>query len=543
MNNSELIAAILERAGVRRVFGVPSGPTLPLMEALRNSPLEYVLTAHESSAGFMADATGRLTGAPGVCVATLGPGATNLATGVGNGLLDAAPILAFTCTVDTRLLNRRVQMRIDHHALFAPLTKASFRLESGRVGETVARAVRIALSEPPGPVHLDLPEDVAIAEAEEPIPDLDAPERAPPASAEELRRVADALARSRRPLAILGISLTRANARDDLLAFIEERNLPFVTTLMAKGYLPDDHPLNAGVVGRARRRDVKQFSDRADLILGVGYDVIEINYEDWVRGGVPVASVDVRAADVDRSVNLKAEAVGDLEGSLRYLRDLPAGKTAWTEDEIKENRERLERNLRPLGYGFCPHEVIDVLREELPDDGLMVCDVGGHLHQVASQWTARRPFTTLSTNGWSSMGYAIPAALAAKLARPEWEVLAIVGDGCFQMMAGEMATARRLGLRVLFVVLNDGELALIRVKQERKGLEVYGVDLGPGGQGEGKGRGAPVEPPPHYFGVPCVAARSPEELREAVHGAFAADGPTVIEAIVDGHEYSETVYD
>ncbi|MDP7386157.1 MAG: thiamine pyrophosphate-binding protein, partial [Nitrospinota bacterium] len=334
MNNSELIAAILERAGVRRVFGVPSGPTLPLMEALRNSPLEYVLTAHESSAGFMADATGRLTGAPGVCVATLGPGATNLATGVGNGLLDAAPILAFTCTVDTRLLNRRVQMRIDHHALFAPLTKASFRIEQGKVGETMVRAVRIALSEPPGPVHLEFPEDVAIAEAEEPIPDLDAPERAPPASAEELRRVADALARSRRPLAILGISLTRANARDDLLAFIEERNLPFVTTLMAKGYLPDDHPLNAGVVGRARRRDVKRFSDRADLILGVGYDVIEINYEDWVRGGVPVASVDVRAADVDRSVNLKAEAVGDLEGSLRYLRDLPAGKTAWTEDEI-----------------------------------------------------------------------------------------------------------------------------------------------------------------------------------------------------------------
>ena len=135
------------------------------------------------------------------------------------------------------------------------------------------------------------------------------------------------------------------------------------------------------------------------------------------------------------------------------------------------------------------------------------------------------------------MGYAIPAALAAKLARPEREVLAIVGDGCFQMMAGEMATARRLGLRVLFVVLNDGDLALIRVKQERKGLGIYGVDLGTGGERKG------LEPPPHYFGVPCVAARSPEELREAVCGAFAADGPTVIEAIVDGREYSETVYD
>jgi acetolactate synthase-1/2/3 large subunit len=536
MNNSELIVAILEKAGVRHAFGIPSGPTLPLMEAMRKTSLEYVLVAHETSAGFMADATGRLTGAPGVCVSTLGPGATNLATGVGNALLDAAPVLAFTCTVPTPWLNRRIQMRIDHHALYSPLTKASFRLETGKIGETLREAIRIAQSEPPGPVHLDLPEDVSLAQTSEPIPDLDQPERLPAPRAEDLRSVAEALSSAKRPLAVLGLSLTRTQSHEDLRTFLEERNFPFITTLMAKGFLPDDHPLNTGVVGRARRSDVRRFSDRSDLILGIGYDVIEINYEDWVRDGVPVVSVDFIPPDVDESVNLKAHTAGDLEASLRFLRDLPASKTEWTGQEIAEHRKQFESNLRPAGSGFPTHEALDVLRKDFSDDGLLVYDVGGHLHQIASQWTARKPFTTLSTNGWSSMGYAVPAALAAKLAQPDRKILAVLGDGCFQMTAGEMATARRLGLTIPFVVLNDGDLGLIRVKQERKSLGIYGVDLG-------TGAARVPAPPAHYFGVPCEAVHSAEELHDAVGRAFQADGPTVIEAFIDGQAYSETIFD
>ncbi len=537
MNHSELIVAILERAGVRHAFGVPSGPTLPIMEALRHSPLEYVLVAHEAAAGFMADATGRLTGTPGVCISTLGPGATNLATGVGNALLDSAPLLALTCTYETDLLRRRVQMQIDHHALFTPLTKASFLLEEGKVGETMVEAIRLALSEPPGPVHLDFPEDVAKAQAAEAVPGLAPSEGPPPPPHEDLRRVGEVLAAARKPVAVLGLSLTRTNAREDLQSFIEERNVPFVTTLMAKGYLPDDHPLNAGVIGRARRTDVRRFTDQADVILGIGYDVIEINYEEWIRDGVPVVSVDVRKADIDESVQLRAEAVGDLYQSVQFIRDSLSGPTDWKKSEVAEHRSRFEANLRPAGYGFAPHDAIDALREEFPDNGLMVYDVGGHLHQIASQWPARKPLTALSTNGWSSMGYAVPAALAAKLAQPERSVLAIVGDGCFQMTAGEMATARRLGLTIPFVVLNDGDLGLIRVKQERKHYGIYGVDLAPGG------RSSPVEPPPHYFGVPCVAVRSRTELREAVLAALQAEGPTVIEAFIDGRAYSETLFD
>src|SRR5207249_4159429 len=170
MNNADLIVATLKAAGIHRGFGIPSGNVLPLMEAMRRGGLDFVLTAHEGSAGFAADVTGRLTGAPGLCIATLGPGATNLATGVGNAWLDRSPMIAITCNLNTDQLGRRIQLWIDHHALFQPITKATLRLEKGRVGETVTEAIRMALSEPRGPVHLDLPEDVALAPTNEPLP-------------------------------------------------------------------------------------------------------------------------------------------------------------------------------------------------------------------------------------------------------------------------------------------------------------------------------------------------------------------------------------
>src|ERR1700719_1659064 len=183
MNNADLIVATLKSAGITRGFGIPSGNVLPLMEAMRRGGVDFVLTAHEGSAGFAADVTGRITGAPGFCIATLGPGATNLATGVGCAWLARSPLIAITCNLVTEQLGRRIQMWIDHHALFSPITKATLRLEPGRIAETVAKAIQLAMSEPRGPVHLDLPEDVAVAPAKESVPDLAAPIRpaAPPA--------------------------------------------------------------------------------------------------------------------------------------------------------------------------------------------------------------------------------------------------------------------------------------------------------------------------------------------------------------------------
>src|SRR5579863_979239 len=209
MNNADLIVATLKAAGISRGFGIPSGNVLPLMEAMRAGGLDFVLTAHEGSAGFAADVTGRLTGAPGLCIATLGPGATNLATGIGDAWLDRSPLIAITCNLNTNQLGRRIQMWIDHHALFRPITKATLRLERGSVGQTLADAIQLATSEPQGPVHLDLPEDVALAPADEPAPDWDGPWFIPFAPEEAIARAAELIAGAQRPIAVIGATAMR----------------------------------------------------------------------------------------------------------------------------------------------------------------------------------------------------------------------------------------------------------------------------------------------------------------------------------------------
>jgi len=530
MNNSELIVRTLEQAGVRWVFGVPSGPVLPLVEALRQSAIPFILTASETSAGFMAAAVGYLTGVPGVCVSTVGPGATNLATGVGCAWLDRAPLLAITCTVATPWLERRVQMRIDHHALFRPLTKATLPLRRS-VEKTLREAMAIAQAEPPGPVHLDLPEDVALAEGEG--------TRAAPAHArarenisEEIKdRVAAALAEARRPLVVTGLGFTRAKSADSLLCFIERQALPFVSTTHAKGFLPESHPNWMGVIGRARRSDVRAFTDQADLIIAVGYDPIEINYEEWA-GKTPIIHLGSEAAEAGENLNLIWNKPCDLDEAMAALGGIGPSVNEWSMARWQRHRAALERALRPSGNGFAAHQVLDILREKLPRDAILAYDVGAHTHQIATQWRTDLPRTLLCTNGWSSMGYGMPAAFAAKLVHPDRRVVAVVGDGCFQMTVGELALARRLHLAVATVVLNDGWLGLMKVKQERRHYPLSGVRLG-----------APASSPSHYFGVPCRPAKTPDEFASALEWSLGLEAPSVIEAFIDVETYSATVFD
>lgn len=511
-------------------FGVPSGPVLPLIEALRNSEVEYVLTASETSAGFMAQTVGAMTGVPGVAISTLGPGATNLATGVGAAWLDRSPMIAITCNVESGMLDRRVQMRIDHHGLFEPLTKASYALRPGEVLETLTSALRLAIEEPPGPVHLDLPEDVALAPAVRDPVMTAPPLPLTPIPAGVFDRVSDLLEKSKRPLLVCGLELTRARLHRQLVDFIETQDLPFILTLHAKGFLPESHPNYAGVLGRARRSDVARLVTQADLIIAVGYDPVEINYEEWA-GDIPVLHISGEPAergDFDLALN----AVGDLDAAIAELASLPPHENDWSASEIADHRRNLDAALRPQTDGLGPHHVLDLLRERLPADAILAYDVGAHTHQIATQWRTDEPWTCISTNGWSSMGYGIPAAYAAKLVHPERQVVAVVGDGCFAMTAGELTVGLRLGLAVPVIVLNDGWLSLIKVKQERRELGQSGVRLG--------------EPPPspaHYFGVPVRGAKSADELAAALEWALAQDGPTVVEAFIDAATYTQTVYD
>ena len=533
MNNAELIVATLRAAGVSHGFGIPSGNVLPLLEAMRRGGLPYVLTAHEGSAAFAADVMGRLTGAPGLCIATLGPGATNLTTGVGSAYLDRSPLLALTCNLPTGQLGRRIQMAIDHHALFRPITKATLPLREGGVAAGLAEALEVALTEPPGPVHLDLPEDVALAPATEAGPAPPPARRRAVATEAARRRAAELLAAARRPVAVVGASAMRLRDPGLLRAAIEHHRLPFATTTMAKGMISEEHPLALGCIERARRQVQRELLRGADLVVGLGYDVVEVEYEAWI-GTVPLLSLDVDPVDADASVRIAHEVVGDLDASLAWLVQVPPARPEWPADLPARHRERFQRALRPPRPGFVPHHAIDVVREALPLHGILAFDVGAHTHQIASQWTTHAPRTFLITNGWSSMGFGLPAAIAAKLACPQRPVVALVGDGCFQMTVGEVAVARRLGLSLPIVVLDDGWLSLIQVKQVRRRFDLYGTDLG---------EQPLVDPPAHYFGVPAVGARSAGELAGALEQALAADHPTVIEARVDPGHYLETVYD
>ena len=531
MKNVDLIARMLEEAGVRWVFGIPSGPVLPLIEALRKSSVEFVLTASETSAGFMAAAVGYLTGVPGICVSTLGPGATNLTTGIGCASLDRCPVLAITCNVASPWLERRVQMRIDHHALFKPLTKATFALANGRVSEIFARALEIASSEPPGPVHLDLPEDIALANAVEALSRPQHSIQLPDLSREVADTISHALKNARRPLLITGLTFTRSKAAEKLLQFIERQNIPFVTTLHAKGFLPESHPNWTGVIGRARRTDVKAFMDKADLIIAIGYDPIEINYEEWV-GKTPIIHISTEAAEADDRLTFLWNEPCAIDRAIDAASQLPTFANQWSRPEWHDHRVNLEQALRPKGDTFGAQNVLDILREMLPDNGILAYDVGAHTHQIATQWRTDEPNTLLATNGWSSMGYGMPAAYAAKLVFANRAVVAVVGDGGFQMTAGELALARRLNLAVPVIVLNDGWLGLMKVKQERKNYPLSGVWLG-----------EPPASPAHYFGVPCHSAKTLEEFRNALDWAFALGGPSVIETFIDVESYSGTVFD
>jgi len=533
MNNAELIVRALRDAGVKHAFGIPSGNVLPVLEALRTGGIEFVLMAHEGSASFAADVTARLTGRPGFCLGTMGPGATNLTTGVGCAYLDRSAVVVLTCNVPTHQLGRRVQMAIDHHALFRPITKATCPLRAGNVATTLGDAVRVALSEPAGSVHLDLPEDVALAEAvDRPAGALEGA-RLRPASDEDVARVTGILREAGRPVVVIGASARRMRNPELLRAFVEQHRLPFATTTMAKGMIDEEHPLSVGCIERARRQVQRAFLRSADLVIGLGYDVAEVEYEQWIAS-VPLVSIDVERVDADASVNIVHEAVGDLDEALERLLNQAAGAHDWPADAALRQRARFQASLRPAAPGFTPSEVIDVARRVLPRNGILTFDVGAHTHQIASQWTAHAPGQFLVTNNWSSMGFGLPAAIAAKLARPDLPVLCIVGDGCFQMTCGEVAVASRLGLTLPIVVLDDGWLSLIEIKQRRRAFDVYGTRV----------RREERQPArSHYFGAPGVGVSTPGEFEAALESALLADGPTVIEAAIDPSQYNETVYD
>jgi acetolactate synthase I/II/III large subunit len=528
------VVETLRDLGVKHVFGVPSGGWVDYMEALRTTDgIDFILTTHEGGAGMMADVSGRLTGAPGVCFGTYGPGATNLATGVGEALLDRSPMIALSDEMPAAMRGRTTQMGIDHQALFQPLTKKTTRLREDAVREILFDAARTALSLRRGPVHVGLPAGMSSLEAPEGLAAAFEPAApAPKADPAQIEAAATTLAASRRPVMAIGLGAVRAEVGAKAVALAEAHGMPVVLTPMAKGVIAEDHPLYAGVLFHALSDVVGETHQQADLILAVGYDPVEFNYESWVLPGVPIVSLDTEPADLDQpAYQLAVDCVGDIGQSLDFLLAKPADTKDWDLEALASRRASMFARLAPSNAGFGPKAALAVLREVLPDDGIMTCDVGAHTHLIGQLWRTPAPGLQIMTNGWSTMGFGIPAAIAAKLANPEKPVCAVVGDGGFLMTVGELATAVRYGVKVVIVVLTDNDLALIRIKQEKKGNPIYGTPV----RTEGAIGG------PDIFGVPVRTAADPQTFRERLTEAFAADGPVIVEAIVDSREYDGVV--
>jgi acetolactate synthase-1/2/3 large subunit len=333
--------------------------------------------------------------------------------------------------------------------------------------------------------------------------------------------------KARRPILAVGLTAVRARVQDLVRRVAEKHRIPVILTPMAKGMLSEDHPCYAGVLFHALSDQVAKTHQEADLVVGVGYDPIEFNYEDWMPN-VPLVHIDTVPADIDKSVyTLACDVVGNLHPVLERLAMMAPVETTWDLAALAERRKQMFEMLQPHTGTFGPCAALAILREVLPEDGIMTCDVGAHTHLIGQQWRTPAPGLQIMTNGWSSMGFGIPSAIAAKLCLPDRPVACVTGDGGFLMMVGEMATAMRLGVHVVFVLLTDHSLELIRIKQEKKHYARYGTPL----------YGDRYVSAQNFFGVPVLTARDGEEYRAALEQAFAANGPIIVEAFIDGLEY------
>jgi acetolactate synthase-1/2/3 large subunit len=524
MTIAEYIANQLFSNGVRYVFGIPGGPSIPYMEAFRSVGIEFILTSNEASAGIMADVTARMTGVTGICHSTFGPGATNITTGVGGALLDRSPVIVFTSEMSDLMVNRTTQMNIDHQKLFEPVTKATFRINEHNAADVIESALRICRSSYPGPVHIGLPSDIALKEIESEV--FTGHMHKADVYNNDIHRILSLLERSRKPVLALGLSAVRLGLKDEILKFLDACQMPVVVTPMAKGILPETHPCYAGVLFHSLSDYLEDIYSDCDLVIGIGYDPVEFNYESWIPD-IPVIHFDIKATD-HLSKGTLIQYCGPPDEWFKTLGNLTKESLIFNAERVKCVREEMLSVFNGFTNHFGPAAALRTLQEELPENTILTADVGSHLHLLGQFWKTNGRNNLVITNGWSGMGFGIPAALAVQLNNKEATVVCITGDGGFLMMAGELVTARRYNLPVIIVVFSDGELNLIKVKQSWKNLAPYGTVLY---QGD-------LFSSDVFLGIKVIRADSADSMKKAVIEALSVNEPVIINAVIDPEDYN-----
>jgi acetolactate synthase-1/2/3 large subunit len=526
--HADMIAESLAGHGVKFAFGLPGGEIATFMDACRRADIRVLLTGHESSAAWMAQVLGQITGTPGVCFATLGPGATNLVTGVANAYLDRAPLLAVTAQIPVALRETLTHQRLDLAALFAPVTKNTAVVGTTDTCQLVEDCMSLAAAPRPGPVLLVLPSDTAKQELRRSTEPREAQLVARLGKQyPSLSEIREKIALSERPLVLLGLGAS-PDAESEIKKLIEKLEAPFLVTPKAKGILPEDHSLFVGVAsGMAIDRDIVTTLRAADLILAIGFDPVEAD-------GTWFAELNIVALDsvsMAEGAYRPSEAIGDLRSLVSELTALITESKPWPGNLLQARRQVLKRVPANTSECASPLALIEGLRSAFPRSGIVTCDVGSHKLFMGQFWRSYEPATFFMSNGLSGMGFGVPAAVAAQLANPDRAVLAVVGDGGMLMMIHDLALIRELDLPIIIVVLKDNSLSLIRVAQERRGYLPCGVDFT-----------APDFPAiAEAFGICGQRVTTVAEAQTAVGNALRQRNSLVLEIPVGLREYYDLV--
>ncbi len=544
VNGSQVVVERLLAHGVEMVFGYPGGNILPLYDALYDSPIRHILVRHEQAAAHMADGYARATGKVGVCIATSGPGAINLVTGIATAHMDSVPMIAITGNVPTYHIGTDAFQEADIVGITRPVTKHNYLVQDARdLARIIDEAFTVATTGRPGPVLIDIPKDISLAELPGPgrngaagaasreerrlPPSLNDGTRLSPGAERQLQRAAEAIAAAARPVLYIGGGVIASGAQEEVLELAEKAHIPTTFTLMGIGAFPGDHPLSLGMLGLHGTAYANYAVAHCDLLIAVG-----ARFDDRVTGRVDtfaknatVIHIDIDAAEIGKNVPAHIPIVGDAKTVLRRLLPLvPQGRPeAWLAQIAAWKEEyRLRYAVRP-GV-IAPQQVIETLYEVTGGEAICTADVGQHQMWLAQFYPFRRPRSHISSGGLGTMGFGFPAALGAKLGVPGRSVWSIVGDGGFQMSLAELATAAAYRIPVKVAILNNQTLGMVRQIQQISYRERYiAVDLGsPDFVTIARG-----------FGVAARKVDDPAELKEVLRWAESFDGPVVLDIRID----------
>jgi acetolactate synthase I/II/III large subunit len=523
---SDVFVECLEAEGVKHVFGIPGEETLDLNESLSRSSIEFIPVRHEQGGAYMADVWGRLTGRAGVCLGTLGPGALNLVTAVADAYLDRAPLVALTGQGDLERMHKESHQYIDLPRVMRPITKWNARVQDAEIiPEVVRKAFKVAEAEKPGATHIELPEDVMTTETDgEPLPRKRAVLPEPPAR--ELLRAADLIRGALHPVALAGNGVIRAKAAPALNEFVRATGIPVAETFMGKGVVPADNDKALGSVGlQAGDYEMAGFGE-ADVVLAIGYDLVEHSPEHWnPKRDKKIICIDSVPAEIDANFIPEVELVGDIYNVLSRLgeecRHVPhEGGSAKLRDVVLG---RFEQAKDDDSFPVQPPRALWEIRQALGRDDILISDVGLHKLWIGRMFPAYEPNTVLIANGLAGMGFAVPAAVAAKLVHPERKVVTVNGDGGFLMNCQELETAVRIGTPFVNVIWENSQYGSIVWKQDKKFGRHFGTDF----------RNPDFVKLAESFRIPAWRCESADDFGERLRHALELDLPSLIVLPID----------